>query len=448
MLSLIKSNKAIRSVLLLVGGSGLGHIITFTILPVLTRYFTPTDFGYLAVYIALISLMSSVACLRFEIAIPLPKVKKVALALLVMSGGLCFILALITVPILMFFSEKVGEMTGLSEGFLFLIPLGVFLAGFFNSLQYWFTRCKSFGLIARTRITQSVAGNSTQLGAGFLGLSSGLALGHLFYCSAGVLGMVVKLLRSEFNTLKKLKQKHFIFSMKKYKQYPLFSTPEVFANNAGIQFPILLISAYSVSEEAGLLLLAMKVMQAPMGLIGSSISQVFYAEVAKANNSIEQKNITKKTLKALFKVGIGPIIFVGIIAEPVFLFIFGPEWGRAGTLVSWCTLWFAFQFASSPISMIMHVKQRQKSMLLLTTFGGLLRVIPVIIFAFYFNVYVVEVYAITGALFYLLCLVVFSNVAGFGLKELLSIFLSNIKFILLWLVLGVVCLALLRFGGL
>lgn len=447
LLEKFRNNKLIYSVFLLVSGTGFGHLITFLLLPALTRYFSPQEFGYLASYIAIIAITSSVACLRFEIAIPLPRRKKIALSLLVLSVFSAFGVSLLSIPVIITFSEVLEGVTGLNGWFLLIIPLGIFFSALFNSLQYWFTRRKDFSLIAQTRITQSLSGNSVQLVSGFLGVPAGLLLGHLFYCSAGVFKMLVSLLKYEYGVLKTLTLKSIVYSIMKYKQYPLLSTPEVFANNIGVQFPILFISAYYLSEESGLLLLAMKVMQAPMALVGGSISQVFYSEVAELTQTKDKKKLVEKTLVALLKVGVGPILFVGIIAEPLFLVVFGNEWARAGTLVSWCSLWFALQFISSPISMIMHVQHKQKKMLMLTLLGGAIRVFPVVFFAFYFNNFVAEVYAVTGAIFYFLCLYVFTNTIGFKARDLLSIFIRCLKFILPWVFFGFLIIIFLeRYG--
>lgn len=443
----IRANKVVYSVFLLVTGTGFGHLITFLLLPVLTRYFSPHEFGNLASYIAIIAIVSSVACLRFEIAIPLPVRKKVALSLLVLSVLFALGISLLSIPVIMFYSEVLEGVTGLNGWFLLIIPFGIFFSALFNALQYWFTRRKDFSLIAQTRITQSLSGNSVQLGSGFFDIPAGLLLGHLFYCSAGIFKMLISLIRDEYKALKALTKRNLAYSMKKYKQYPLLSTPEVFANNIGVQFPILFISAYYLSEESGFLLLAMKVMQAPMALVGGSISQVFYSEVAELTQTEDKKKLVERTLVALLKIGVGPILFVGIIAEPLFLVVFGNDWARAGTLVSWCSIWFALQFVSSPVSMIMHVQHKQKSMLMLTLLGGVVRVFPVVFFAFYFNDFVAEVYAVTGAVFYFMCLYVFTNTIGFKAKDLLSIFVRCMKFILPWVFFGFLIINLLKWYG-
>ena len=55
-----------RNMVLLAGGSALGQGVVVLSSPILTRLYTPQDFGALAVYIALISILSSVVSCRYE----------------------------------------------------------------------------------------------------------------------------------------------------------------------------------------------------------------------------------------------------------------------------------------------------------------------------------------------------------------------------------------------
>ncbi|MGQ4276467.1 lipopolysaccharide biosynthesis protein [Pseudidiomarina sp. E22-M8] len=413
-------------------------------LPILTRYYTPVEFGYLASFVAVIAICSSAAGLRYEVAIPLPKTKKVALSLLVLSTIASLILALLSTVFIFIFDTYLNDITGLKGWLILLIPVGILSSALFNIFQYWYTRERAFGIIAKTKVKQSIIGNSVQLYGGVKELTFGLILGHLFLSSAGVLAFLVNLLKKEYKAIKCIKYKNIKFAAKRYSVYPRFSTLDVLANNAGLHLPILIITSFTVSSEAGFLLLAMKVMQAPMSLIGGSISQVFYSEIASVDSQNKRSEICSKVLSILIKVGFGPILFVGIIAQPIFGLVFGQDWARAGLLVTWCSLWFAFQFISSPISMIMHVMQKQKEMLILTTLGGVFRVVVVFFFALYSSTYVSEAFAVTGAFYYLICLIIFSKHADLNFKDLFYLFVINIKHLVAWLALG---LLVLRFTG-
>ncbi len=63
----------IRSVGVLVGGTAAAQVLMVLVLPLLTRLYTPDDFSVLAVYASILGIVTIAACLRMEIAIPLPQ---------------------------------------------------------------------------------------------------------------------------------------------------------------------------------------------------------------------------------------------------------------------------------------------------------------------------------------------------------------------------------------
>jgi O-antigen/teichoic acid export membrane protein len=61
-----------RGVAIMTAGTALGQGLVVVLAPLLTRLYTPTDFGVLAVYGSVVSLVAVVASLRYELAIALP----------------------------------------------------------------------------------------------------------------------------------------------------------------------------------------------------------------------------------------------------------------------------------------------------------------------------------------------------------------------------------------
>jgi len=221
--------------------------------------------------------------------------------------------------------------------------------------------------------------------------------------------------------------------LSKYKKFPQFTTFETLANSAGIQIPIILIASLAIGAEAGFLFLAMRVMQAPMALIGGSVAQVYLSNAPEEDRAGNLGQFTEKVIDSLVKVGVGPIIFFGIVAPSVFSILFGPDWARAGVLVTWMVPWFIFQFIASPISMSMHVKSMQKRMLAITIVGGVLRIGSLFFVATFSADWLSESYAISSGVFYFFCLCIFSACAGVPGKKLMLIFLRNIKYIFPWI---------------
>ncbi|HOX23097.1 MAG TPA: hypothetical protein PLL10_06490, partial [Elusimicrobiales bacterium] len=79
-----------RGVAVLAGGTAIGQGLVLALSPVVSRLYTPDDFGTLAVYASFLGIATVIVSLRYEIAIPLPEDDKVAANLL----GLSLLLAL------------------------------------------------------------------------------------------------------------------------------------------------------------------------------------------------------------------------------------------------------------------------------------------------------------------------------------------------------------------
>lgn len=406
----LKHNQFAKSILLLVSGTGFAHLLTFAALPFLTRFYTPEQFSQLGVFVAIVTIIASAACFRYEIAIPLPKSRKNAVALVKLSFSICALVSALLLLATWVFTESAQSLIKLNETALLFLPLAVFGLASYNIMQYWFTREKAFSIVAKTKVTQSITSNSAQLLGGVLSWPMGLIIGQMFNYFAGLFSMLLRFIKQNGALYNSITLNQVRFNSKRYKHYPCFSTPEVLANNAGIHLPIILIAAMMVGPEAGYLFLAIKVMQIPMMLMGASISQVYFSEVANKDD-LQIKEITEKTLITLINLGVAPLILIGGIAENSFIIAFGSDWERAGQLVLLLTPWFILQFLSSPISMIMHVKFKQKQMLMLTSLGMALRVGGILLVAFFGLDLFSESLAVSSAAFYLLCIFIFSYTA-------------------------------------
>lgn len=72
----IQSSPFLKNVSILMTGTVIASIIPAVIQPVLTRIYTPADFGLYGLYFAFIGVFTSISGLRYELAVPLPKDKE------------------------------------------------------------------------------------------------------------------------------------------------------------------------------------------------------------------------------------------------------------------------------------------------------------------------------------------------------------------------------------
>lgn len=414
LLSLSRAGFA-RSVGVLVGGTAFAQALGILILPLVTRLYSPADFSALAAFISISSIISIVACLRLEIAIPMPEENDEAVNLLAASLCICTIVAAIVGLIVWQYSSQILNALGQPSlgSCLWLLPVTIWAASAYSAIQFWSTRQKKFAVIAKTRISQAIGGAGAQVGFGLFGLAPlGLVLGQTISSGAGLLSLMRAAIREDCAIFRKISVSRMWKALQHYQRFPKYATFEAFANTAGAQLPIIIIASNAVGPEAGYLALAVRAMAAPMGLVGGAISQVYLSKAPEELRAGNLGEFSAGVLRNLFRVGVGPLIFIGIVAPPFFALIFGSRWERSGEIVSWMIPWFVFQFMSSPISMVMHVVGKQRLMLAITVFGLLLRLGFVALASFYAVNLISEAYAISGGVFYLVCCWMFARAAG------------------------------------
>lgn len=431
----------LKAVGILAGSTAFAQGITFLALPVLTRLYSPNDFALLAIYTAILGMGSVVACLRLEIAISLPQKDEDAASLFVLSLGFATLLTIIFAVIIGIWPHQITSLFRAPElyNYLWILPLGIWLTAIYSAAQNWATRKKYFSSIARTKIIQSTVGSSTQIGTGLIGLTPmGLIFGQLFLSGAGTWGLIKQAWQKDNKKIRLVSWKSMIKQLKKYEKFPKYSTFEALANTAAIQIPLILIAAIAIGPEAGYLLLATKVMSAPLGLIGRAISQVYLSRAAEEYRKNNLGDFTANVITSLSKIGIGPLIFIGVISPVIFPLVFGEEWARAGELVMWMIPWMVLQFIASPISMCMHVRGWQRAMLILTIFGLILR-IGILYFAYKIDLKSLsEWYILSGALFYFICNFVFFRCSEINKNHIFMIFTSSISNVGIWSIAGLI----------
>ncbi len=421
----------LRAVVMLVSGTALAHGLTALALPVLSRLYSPADFGLLAVFSSCLAVIASAACLRYDVAIPLPERDEDALHLLGLALGctLC-VAAMVAIATLLapgWIGAKLGQPS--LSSYLWLLPIGVLLAGAYSAMQFWFVRQKGFAVLARTRVAQSAVSVGTQVGMGLLQPSPlGLLLGYVMNMGIASINLGRRLPRQLFRP--SWQRMHQLAS--EYSRFPKYSTFEALANTAAIQVPIVMIAAMAAPAEAGYLMMAMYVMQAPTALIGTAIGQVYLSGAADEFRNASLGAYTAKILSGLLRAGLGPFLAIGILSPLLFGLLLGANWQRTGVLVSWMTPWFLMQFLASPISMALHVTGHQRRAFVLQVISLALRVLTVWAASALASSKLSEWYAISGFVVYLAYLAVVLHAVRSTGADLFAALRSAVKITLAW----------------
>jgi O-antigen/teichoic acid export membrane protein len=192
----------------------------------------------------------------------------------------------------------------------------------------------------------------------------------------------------------------------------------------------------AVGPEAGYLMMAMYVLQAPVALIGTAIAQVYLSRAPDEHRAGQLGKFTAEIFGKLLKAGVGPLLFAGIVSPVAFPIVLGEEWRRAGELVVWMTPWFVMQFIAYPISMALHVTGKQRTALTLQVFALLARVGVVWVFGSVAANKVAEAYAISGFVIYSVYVALVLHAATIRKTELTKYSWESLPHMVSWVLLG------------
>ena len=124
------------NVLTLMTGTTIAQAIPIAISPILTRIYTPEDFGMFALYMSMATIISVIATGRYELAIILPEKDEDAINIMMLSIGITFLVSLITLLIIFIFNAQITLLFGnpnISQ-WLYFVPLTIVLTGVYQAL--------------------------------------------------------------------------------------------------------------------------------------------------------------------------------------------------------------------------------------------------------------------------------------------------------------------------
>jgi len=376
---LLPKSEFSRNVLTLMSGTTIAQAIPIAISPILTRLYTPKDFGVLALFVAITSIFGTVANGRYELAIMLPEKDEDAINIFALGFIINVVISLTLLIIILIFHDYILKLLNNKEisPWLYFIPFTVFLIGIFNLLNYFNNRMKQYEDLAKANVYKSIAGAIVQLSLGFLkagalGLISGQIVSQMV--SNTKLFINVKKLNL-FNHVYKIK---IIANAKKYKKLPLYNLPNAILDGLRESIINILINTFYSVATLGQFSLGRRMVQFPSSLIGSSISQVFFQKISNAKES-ELYNIVKNfILKTILF--FSPIFLIIYIFAPfIFSIVFGEKWKLAGQIASFMTPWIFLNFITSPLSTIFIRLNLQEILLIFAVFYNIL---PILTFFF------------------------------------------------------------------
>lgn len=360
MKSKLKSSSFTKNVITLLTGTVVAQALPIAVMPILARLYSPADFGILATFVAITSILGVIANGRYDLAIILPEKDEDAVNIVALGLLIAFFLSILCFIFILVLHNQILELISLEAGvwWLYLIPFSLLFSGLYNVLSYYNIRIKSYKDISISNVYKGVVLSSVQMLLGFLALSNvGLILGQFL----SQVSSNLKLIKNFWNQKNNINFYSIKQNAIRYMDFPKYSLWGVISNTLSVNIVSLVIPILYGFTTLGFYSVIYKFLGMPITLIGTSISQVYYQA---ANKEKEEKNncidIFEKTFKKLLVVSCIVFIPLYFLSEFVFHIFLGDGWKGVYVYAQILIPMFAIRFIATSLSNTTNIFEKQK----------------------------------------------------------------------------------------
>lgn len=423
-----------RNVLTLMTGTVFAQILLILVAPILTRLYSPADYGITNLFGSIGSIIAVVACLRYEGAIVLPEKDEDAANVFVLSIVICLCIAVFTIVIVACFRDSIAILFNAPNlaFWLWFMPISIIASGLFIVFNNWSTRRKQFKRLAGRQVTSSTVTAVAQIGVGTTGHlgPGGLICGAIIGQIAATGYLAWQIFEDEGKEIVSAINKESMWNMgKRYKKFPLYDSWSALLNTSSNLLPVLLLAYFFNPVIVGLYALGNRILAMPMGVVGGAIAQVFFPQAVEARRAGNLDCVTFKMYNSLLSIGCVPLLLITVVAPDLFRLVFGANWVIAGEYVRWLSVFMLLTFVSSPISSIYSVMERQREGLIIYLFVFIIRLTVLIIGGMKGDaLFTVALFGITEAVFRLFNCCYILHMAGIRVSKTMSSFIKQVLY--------------------
>lgn len=345
-------------------GTVASQVIPILAMPFLTRIYSPSDYGVLAFFLAVTSIVNILSTLNFPVAIFIPKEVEEAKKLFKLSVFISFLMSIFMMLLVVFLGNAATNYFSISHFhyWFYLIPVVVLVYGINFSISTYASRLKKFSIITKGKIYSALFSTAFSLSMGLLikgpaGLIYGFVINYITMAAITMIPFIQED-RGLFKGIFAYREFGALFF--KYKNFPLYNLPADLIMIIVYQLPVFILGRVS-SAYAGFLGMSNRVLGMPVTFITTSFAEVFRQKAAEEYNAKGNcKVLFIKTLKTLFLIAIVPFSIFALFAPSLFSFVFGEKWEPAGHYAQIMTVLFFARFMVLPFVSLYNLRMKQK----------------------------------------------------------------------------------------
>lgn len=370
-------NALVKNSARLLSANVIAQAIGLIVYPILTRLYSPEDFGLLNLVMSIGSILVILSTADYQNAIVIANTDKQSKALAQLSG--CILL--VFVAVIGLFATLSGHIArwfnvAQLERVYWFIPIYVLLSGLWNILNMYLTKHEQFAPISRYKIGQNIFTIGSKLSFGYAGV---LHFGLLFATLLGplvALGYILVYIWKHVSTDWKWDKNAICEVAVSYRQFPMFSLPRSLVNIFGASLPAIMLSPWFSLADLGFFSMALTLAFLPISLIVGSIQQVLYQQVAERVN---QRQSIRSLLGRINYTTL--LIVIPLFAGLYFIlpwltsWLLGETYCVSGEYIRWMLPWLVFTCLNGTICYVADVFMQQRKGLLYESLILLLRLV-------------------------------------------------------------------------
>jgi len=388
----LKASRFVRNMSVVMSGTAVAQLIGFSLTPIISRLFDPSDFGVFGSFIAISNVVAAGVTLQYSQAIMLPKEDKDAANIFAVSVLSVLTITLFGIFTAYIFSDRLLGILNAPEAkwLLWFLPFGIFIDGVNQSFQGWCIRRKAFDKTACSQIVRSGSTGALQIASGLFQFG-GTGLIAAFVAGNGAASM--NLSRRVFVTDRVLLKSSLAWNRIRrlaveYRDFPMYAATQNVMNALSQGLPVIFLGYFYGIAIAGAYAFGMRLLKAPMNFVLIALRQVLFQKVSEAYNAGQDLfPLFIKTTLGLAAIALPPSILLILWAPGIFTWAFGEQWLTAGEYARWIVLWLMVTFCDVPSVLFAKVLRKQKQLFFYEIFQSSLRIGSLVIGGLYFNAY-------------------------------------------------------------
>lgn len=358
---LVPIGGAARGVIAIITGTAAGQLLTLLALPILSRIYSPEQFGMLAYAASAAAIILPLATMRLEGALILPR-SDVQIPALVQAACLSLLSGAAILAGILWFTELTATFGDSASAFLvWAIPALLVCNGLVAILSQLAVRDQSYGKIGTRNTFQSVGitvsqfvlspVRSTSFNGLVVGTIAGSALGAWVLRSFGVGFFRVTSLKSTWS------------AVKTFWRFPLVFGPMASFTLLAQQGPIFFATYAFGVHAGGQLAMADRIVAVPLALIGLAVGAVLDGEISNLLRARRHGvfRLYVRISAALGLVGGGIAAVLWLFGGVLLTQVFGSEWAQAGAIAEVMALVTFTRMVTNPTRRVLQLMEHARA---------------------------------------------------------------------------------------